>query len=382
MSPVLFFDSGCPAPYSLRTLEQAALGGTEATVVRIAEALDADVMQHNRTEPEGHYFPGALPSGAAPRRSVRTPAGEAPQPREQRVDHLIILRDPRVIQPLCARFPGARPYLWLHDLVRPGSKRGRRLAAAADTLARLGVTLVCVSDFQRAQAQAVLERAGVAQRVRAVTIYNPIDERLAAGGAAVDREKLIFLSSPNKGLPFALDAFQAVRHALPGMRLSIGSPGYKSLRRAGLDGPAAARSGIEWLGPMPHARALGEVASALCVFYPNFVLPETFGLVFAEASAVGTPVLTHDCGAAAEVLADPRQLLPVAPAARRYERTARLVPGALRPLLAARAERRGVFEPYVQRIRAWRTDRPRTVPDPRFGLAAVLERWRALLNAA
>jgi glycosyltransferase involved in cell wall biosynthesis len=366
MSPVLFFDPGCPAPYSRHTLEQAPLGGTEATVVRIAEALDAQVMQHNRTQPEGRYRPaGALRSEPAPG-----------------VEHLVVLRDPRAIQPLCARFPRARPYLWLHDLVRPGSKRGRRLAAAAQTLARLGATLVCVSDFQRAQAEAVLARARVAGRVRAVTIYNPIDAALAPSGAAIDPEKLVFLSSPNKGLPFALDAFEAVRHALPGMRLAVGSPGYKSFRDAGLGGRAGALRGVEWLGPVPHARALEEVRTALCVFYPNFVLPETFGLVFAEASAVGTPVLTHDCGAAAEVLADPRQLLPVAPAARRYERMARLFPGALRPMLAARAERRGVFEPYLERIRAWRSDRPSPRPDPRFRLAAVAERWRALLNGA
>jgi len=368
MSPVLFFDPGCPAPYSRRTLEQAALGGTEATVVRIAEALDAQVMQHNRTERDGRYRSGSLSTG------------ETSLPPGKDIEHLIILRDPRAVEPLCARFPGARPYLWLHDLVRPGSKRGRRLEAAAGTLARLGVTLVCVSDFQRAQAQGVLERAGIATRVRTVTIYNPIEDDLMPNGAAVDPDKLVFLSSPNKGLRFALDAFEAVRHALPGMRLCVGSPGYKSFRDAGVRAPADAKSGIQWLGPLPHARVVTEMRSALCVFYPNFVLPETFGLVFAEANAVGTPVLTHDCGAAAEVLADHEQLLPVPPAARRYERMARLLPRALRPMLAARAERGGLFEPYVERVRAWRSARPRPGADPRFRLAAVAERWRALLN--
>ena len=362
MSPVLFFDPGCPVPYSRRTLEQAALGGTEATVVRIAEALDAQVMQHNRGEREGRYLPAV---------------------DDPRVEHLIVLRDPRRVRPLCARFAGARPYLWLHDLVRPGSKRGRRLAAAARTLADLRATLICVSDFQRKQAEAVLERAGVAGQVSAITIYNPIDDALAPNGADVDREKLVFLSSPNKGLGFALDAFAAIRRALPDMRLCIASPGYKSLRAAGVARLAdrrAATSGVEWLGALPHERALEEARSALCVFYPNFVLPETFGLVFAEANAVGTPVLTHDCGAAAEVLGDARQLLPVAGALRRYERTARLLPGPLRPMLVFRAERRGLFEPYVERVRAWHSARPRVTVDPRFRLAAVTERWRALLN--
>src|SRR6185312_8758235 len=263
MSPVLFFDPGCPVPYSRRTLEQAALGGTEATVVRIAEALDAQVMQHNRGEREGRYLPAV---------------------DDPRVEHLIVLRDPRRVRPLCARFAGARPYLWLHDLVRPGSKRGRRLAAAARTLADLRTTLICVSDFQRKQAEAVLERAGVAGQVHAITIYNPIDDALAPNGADVDREKLVFLSSPNKGLGFALDAFAAIRRALPDMRLCIASPGYKSLRAAGVARLAdrrAATSGVEWLGALPHERALEEARSALCVFYPNFVLPETFGLVFA-----------------------------------------------------------------------------------------------------
>src|SRR5579884_2370802 len=66
MSPVLFYDPGCPAPYSRRTLETAALGGTEATVVRIAEALDADVMQHNRTEADGRYLPASAAIGGSP----------------------------------------------------------------------------------------------------------------------------------------------------------------------------------------------------------------------------------------------------------------------------------------------------------------------------
>lgn len=384
MSPVLFYDPGCPAPYSRRTLETAALGGTEATVVRIAEALDAEVMQHNRTDAEGRY----RPADPAARGSLgHEPAGELPARRGEsrggpahRVEHLVILREPRAVLPLCRRFPGARPYLWLHDLVRLGSKRGRRLAASAGTLARLGVTLVCVSDFQRSQAQAVLARAGVANRVRAVTLYNPVEDALEPDAAPVDPEKLVFFSSPNKGLAFALDAFRAVRREYPRMRLCVGSPGYKSARQAGI---AGVPDGVEWLGPLPHARILREVRTALCVFYPNFVLPETFGLVLAEAKAVGTPVLTHDCGAAAEVLADPRQTLPVAPAAQGFERAARLVPAALRPALAAWAARRGVFDPYVARIKAWRGgDRPRTVPDPRFRLTAVAEQWRALLNGS
>jgi hypothetical protein len=41
----------------------------------------------------------------------------------------------------------------------------------------------------------------------------------------------------------------------------------------------------------------------------------------------------------------------------------------------------GMFEPYVERIRAWRNGgRPSVVADPRFRLSAVTARWRELLG--
>ncbi|HUN27043.1 MAG TPA: glycosyltransferase [Steroidobacteraceae bacterium] len=360
MSSLLFFDAVCQRPYSLRSLEESALGGTEASVVRIAEALDAEVMQHNRVAAEGRYRPPGDSSG---------------------VEHLVVLRDPRVLRTAASRFPGARVYLWLHDLVRPGSKRGRRLAAAAATLAQLDVTLVCVSDFQRRQAEAVLAHARIADRVRAVRIYNPIDDALTPNGTATDPDRLVFFSSPNKGLALTLDAFQALRRSMPQLCLRVGSPGYKSLERAGLERVEGRIAGVEWLGALPHARILEEVRSALCVFYPNFVLPETFGLALAEARAVGTPVLTHDCGAAAEVLADPAQVLPVTRAVRMYERSAALLPRRLRARYAACADRAGVFAPYVERIRDWRSGaRPATGPDARFRTSTVGAQWRTLLG--
>ncbi|MGH8228138.1 MAG: glycosyltransferase family 4 protein [Steroidobacteraceae bacterium] len=362
MSATLFFDPSCQKPYCRRTLDAAALGGTEASVVRIAEALDARVMQHNRLSSAGRYLPAGPASG---------------------VEHLIVLRDPRAFAAIGKRFPGARHYLWIHDLMRPGSKRGRRLAAAAPVLAQLGVTLVCVSDFQRRQAEAVLAGAGVGTRVRAVTIYNPIDDGLVPDGSPVDPSKLVFFSSPNKGLALTLDAFRALRRELPDLRLCIGSPGYKSLRRAGMQGVDGKIDGVEWLGPLPQLRMLAEVRTALCGFYLNLRLPETFGLVLAEAHSVGTPVLTHDFGAAAEVVADPRQVLPITAGIRLYERAAHVLPNRARPLIAPWAARLGLFRPYLEHLQRWRAGgRPSTGPDPRFRLSTVAQRWRALLDGA
>jgi hypothetical protein len=40
-----------------------------------------------------------------------------------------------------------------------------------------------------------------------------------------------------------------------------------------------------------------------------------------------------------------------------------------------------LFDAYVERIQAWRSGaRPQVGPDPRFRLAAIAEKWRALLG--
>ena len=353
MSPVLFYDPVCRRPYDTRTLRTQAMGGTESTLVRVADALDAWVMQHNRSEDWQRYRrPQALAGIAA----------------------VVVNRDSRALPFVQRTFPGAQVYLWLHDRLEPGARRARWLAATAPLLRQLAVTAVCVSDSQRAGVEAVLAGSGLAAVVRALTIYNPVDDALQPDGTPVDAGKLVFFSSPNKGLAFALDAFSALRRRMPELRLVVGNPGYK---RA----PPTARAGVEYRGALPQARMHEEVRSALCTFFPNFLIPETFGLVFAESHALGTPVLTLDCGAAREVLADPQQLLPLRAAYRLYEASAAALPSRWRGAAARLAATTGLFDAFSERIHAWRAGaRPRAAPDPRFRLSAVTAQWRALLS--
>src|ERR1700686_2857631 len=332
MSSVLFYDPVCRRPYDTRTLRTQAMGGSEATLTRVADALEAFVIQHNRAEDWGRY-----------RQPQRIPG----------ITSVIVNRDSRALPLVRARYPDARAYLWLHDQLNPGSRRARWLAGTA---------------------AALRERAG-GGRVRALTIYTPGDDPLVPDGTPVDERKLIFFSSPNKGLNFTLDAFSALKQRMPDLRLVVGNPGYK----AGCD---ARRAGVELLGPQPQARIHAEVRSALCTFFPNFVIPETFGLVFAESRALGTPVLTHDCGAALEIVADAQQVLPVTRAYRLYEAAVGGLSPRGRRLPARLAASAGLFDAYLERIRAWRGgERPRTGPDPRFRLSTVTEQWRALLSS-
>jgi glycosyltransferase involved in cell wall biosynthesis len=353
MSSVLFYDPSCQRPYDTRTLRQQATGGTEASVTRIADALGAFVMQHNRTEAFGSYLPPGRIAG---------------------IEHVILNRDSRALPKVRELYPDAKTYLWVHDQLNPGSKRGRRLASTAEHLRERNVTIVCVSDSQRRGVEATVRRIGVADVVRAVTIYNPVSDDLVPDDTPVDERKLVFFSSPNKGLAFSLDAFRALHERMPDLRLQVGNPGYKIRKSAAIDG-------VEYLGPQPQERIHREVRSALCTFFPNFVLPETFGLVFAESRAVGTPILTCDCGAAAEIVGDPRQVLPVTFGQRAYEATFQSLSPAWRRGPARIADSLGLFDAYIERIRVWRAGgRPVTGPDPRFRLSQVADQWRAMLG--
>lgn len=353
MSAILFFDPACKRPYDTETLRREAMGGTEATVVRVADALGAFVVQHNRASASGRYLP--------PR-------------RDPAITHVIVNRDSRALATVRELYPNARVHLWLHDRVRPRSKRARKIAADSNILRDLAVRVICVSDTQRRAVEAALRWMGVSDRVAARTIYNPVDDDLRPDGSPVDDRKLVFLSSPNKGLRFTLDAFRAVRQAMPDMRLVIGNPGYKEVGAAALDG-------VEYLGALPQQRIHSEVRTALCTFFPNFVIPETFGLVFAESKALGTPVLTHDCGAALEVLGDPAQVLPVTSAKRVYEALLGGWPIGWRRGPARAAAALGLFDAYIERLQAWRAgSRPVIGPDPRFRLSSVAQQWREMLT--
>lgn len=103
MSAILLWDPVCKRDYDTATLRKEALGGSESSLVRIADALDAYVVQHTRVEVAGRYRPPGKVAG---------------------VTHVVVSRDSRALASARALYPDARFYLWLYDLVNPGSTRG------------------------------------------------------------------------------------------------------------------------------------------------------------------------------------------------------------------------------------------------------------------
>lgn len=340
---ILFYDVSTPTAYDRYTPETQALGGTEATIIRIAHGLKGYhtvyVAQHCRPQTanlncEGvHYI------------SLETAATLSP-------DVVILLRQYRKIAELAELFPRARRYLWLHNMP------ARELYGMRELLSKHQYQIIAVSEFHR---EAIMRRLGGKWYHRLPTfvapckpfasvpiqvIYNPIDDYLQPDDTPIQKEKLLFMSSPQKGLVETLALFKQVQRYFPEYELFIANPGYNSMN---LSLPPQ----VHFLGALPHHQIIQKLRQAFCVFYPQYVRTETFGLVYAEANAVGTPVLAHDAGAAAEVLSDKSQLI-----------------------------NGRQFSTVLAKLAEWRQIRPMLQGNPTFRLASVIQSWLRLLEAA
>jgi glycosyltransferase involved in cell wall biosynthesis len=352
---MVIFDPVAYHPYSLTTLRQQPLGGTEGTVIRVAEAMDALVLQHNRREDEGRY------------RSFTS-----------RVDptHLVVLRDPGAALEIAQRYPRARKMLWMHDLASADSVYGQNLLNHAPRLAAERITLVCVSDYHAAQVRTHLLSLPAAQRPEVIKIYNPVDvSGIGDEQSATDPNKLVFFSAPHKALDYTLTMFSQLQARDPALQLYIANPGYSSR-------VTQERPGVVNLGSLPRHVILQHVKSALCTFYPNFIYPETFGLVLGESNALGTPVLTHGIGAAAEVLDGDGQIIDIPKGGRLAYRVLRRWP-ALRTFGEASLNLLGYSEIYGKRIRSWKAgNRPAVFGRAEFSIQNVVSSWMAASDSA
>lgn len=324
---VLFIDPVCQDQYRLSDLGRRPLGGTEATLLRVAAGLasrghQVSISQKSRLRPERD---GAISFRPFQYRKPWT----GPKP-----DAVVCLRSPKVMRWLRREFPTQSLFLWLHCF--PGTRR-QNIGALAR---RHRFTVLAVSH---SHAAFIRQRCGVNAKV----VYNPLQPDLDTyRGEPKDLDSLIFYSSPHKGLAEVLEKFSALRVSHPCLKLKVANPGYLACEKIN-------RPGVVDLGALPHSEVLKEVASSLCVFYPQTTFAETFGLIFAEANAVGTAVLTHDLGSAREILSSGDQIVDCRD------------PGSI-----------------AETISRWRSQPPSvSTPNPDFSLTRVLESWESLLTA-
>lgn len=288
MAHILFADTSHPKAYGFDDLIANAMGGTESSLLRTAKILHNNghqitVYQQSRTQCETQNGVELID----PDRLLRL----------ELVDHVIILRKFPQILVLQKQFPKAQFHLWIHTYKNWEYvlKRGIRVAKPWQ--------LITNSKNHAKHCDGLLNQGFMGKiynlfkaKVQIKTCYNPIPSSLAQSEPQPrDPNKLLFLSAPNKGLDQVLKTFQQINRQLKDLQLFIANPGYRDENPQDIPN-------VHYLGALPADQVKQHLATSLCVFYPQDSFAETFGLIYAEANALGTPVMAHDIGAAHEIL--------------------------------------------------------------------------------
>ncbi|MDH3355440.1 MAG: glycosyltransferase family 4 protein [Chromatiales bacterium] len=301
---ILFVDSKSSENYDFKYMQSHSLGGTESTVLRVARELAQEhtiyISQINRTE---RYEESGI---------TYIHNSEGLDQREIVPDIVIILRKYRLLREYSQAYPQAKMFVWVHNF------QNHDILGRRHWIAKTNAQVICVSQCHQNHINRILN-GGLSWLFRLLTlqfkkiplthIYNPIDNSFRRTEGRYDANKLFFFSTPNKGLKEVLNHFKALLKIAPDYRLYIAGSTEEQLKDYDLDREILLSKSVKLLGRLPKGEIIDHLRNSFCVFYPQHVHPETFGLIYIEANCVGTPVLAHSFGSTNEVIGNREQLI-------------------------------------------------------------------------
>jgi hypothetical protein len=330
---VIFIDVSTPTPYEHATLETRAIGGTEATVIRVAEALGflglkVAVFEHNLTMPlmgsNAYYLPITELDNADPKA-------------------VVMLRGCQFAE----KFPNAVKVSLHQD--DPTDERLRpMLLGMRDSFIDHNIHVIGASKWHADALKELLYDREKQDNPRIGYIYNPVPDHLYVAPSQeikYNSDKLVWPASPHKGLNKAVELMERLVEVSgnKNLRLHTFNPGYFQ------DNKYDSQYVIEH-GPVRPAELWQHMSESLCVFYPTS-FKETFGCMAAEANAVHTPVLCHEIAALAETVCGHGQFVKQDP--------------------------KSIIDTTIR----WnRGERPKIYGQERFRLSEVVPRWIKVLS--
>lgn len=301
---ILFIDSKTTENYDFKYMESHSLGGTQSTQLRVARELAREhnvyISQVNRTE---RYIEEGI---------TYIHSDESQTQNEFIPDIIIIIRKYKLLKEYSKIYPQANLYVWVHNF-QNYDILGRR-----HWIAKTNAQVICVSQCHKNYINKILNgylswlfRLLTLQfkKINISYIYNIIDDDFTQSNAPVDQDKLLFFSTANKGLKEVLMNFKELLKKSPNFKLYIAGSTIEQLDEHNIDKSLIHSDSIVVLGKIPKSEIILHLQNAFCVFYPQFVHPETFGLIYIEANCCGTPVLAHSFGSTSEVIGNTEQLV-------------------------------------------------------------------------
>lgn len=323
---IAFFQPGSIEPWNPNVLKTSGLGGTETCVINLAKQFAADGWRTVIFGSPGKWANTIGPDG------IEWYEAGAFHPDEP-FTAFVALRNPEIFE---ANIKAQHKFLWLHDVTMGPvrhSEDGRDLFAEVDEI-------ICVSPFQaQVTVDAYMEYEG--DMKRPVVIPNSFERDLFArtgDEGERDPKKMIYASSPDRGLTRLLELWPQIVERVPGATLDIfygweaidkiidsGHPAgirlahFKERTERQLTKLLDAGYEILWHGRQPQIVLASHMKVAGVMPYPaNFL--ETFGLVFAQAITAGMVPVVPALGSLPEIMGDTLSdfVVPGSPESREY----------------------------------------------------------------
>lgn len=267
-------------PWDWRNPDEVGIGGSETATCELARRLARRGHEVSVFAPIRDDCPPLDPGGAwwYPVESADTAAPGV----------WVLSRCPAALDRFDVDHPGRKTWLVFQDVdYRADWEHG----LTPDRSARLDLGLPLCAAHERYLLKQHPELAG---KLRLSSNGLRVDLIESIGPIARDPSRIVYTSSPDRGLAVLLRAFRRARESEPRLTLRA-CYGFDNLDRAGH--PAARRvraecerlmdqPGVTWLGRLPQPEVYREYLSAGLWVYPN-TFPETSCCVSMEAQACG-----------------------------------------------------------------------------------------------
>jgi glycosyltransferase involved in cell wall biosynthesis len=262
-------------PFSGETLRSQSMGGTESSIVQLAEALARrghDVCVFNAIAAPRHEFGVEWRPFAQSASYARGKIG-------------IAVANPKLFNGLAFR----SHIFWLHNPLRSWRQIRR---GNVGPLIRTRPHFVLLGDYHNAQVPRWFPSSG------RTIIHHGVHEDFfrRATAAAPPPARVLFTSQPYRGLDWVLGLWPEIKRQLPGASLDIFAP---KAHQAEANAKKAALDGVCFRESIARPDLVKELANARAQLIPGH-RDETYCLAAAEATAAGVPIVTLGTGSLSE----------------------------------------------------------------------------------
>ena len=305
---ILIVDAKSTENYDYKYIENNSIGGIETTVLGISRELAKNhkvyLSQLNRSERYEENGVTYIHSKYSLNQDEFIP------------DIVIILRKYRLLKNYSKAYPKAKFFVWAHNF------QHYDILARRHWIIKTQAKVICISKCHRDYIDNIFNGPWSwlfrlfklsFNKVPVAHIYYAVDKDFYPDQSIkIDHNKLLFLSTANKGLDMVLRHFKEVLKKAPDYKLYIAGTTTEGIEKYNLDRELLRSPSVKLIGRLNKFEVIKHLRDSFCVFYPQNTHPETFGRIYIEANCVGTPVLAHPFGSMCEVVDNTEQFVDAA----------------------------------------------------------------------